>query len=66
MSSKQDERLFKGYAQEALLCKYGFAPPKSAIDLLETHSDQHGPQYVLFTVGGHEYSYDGITMVRRS
>ena len=39
MNSKQGERLFKVYAQEALLCKYGFAPPKSAIDLLETHSD---------------------------
>ena len=66
MSTKQDTRIFKTYAQEALFQKYGFTAPKSAITLLETHSDRSGPQYVLFTVGGHEYSYDGITLDRRS
>ena len=57
-----ENRLLKHYAQGALEREYGFAPPMKAITLLESHFDNDIPQYVRFEVGGHEYSYDGITL----
>lgn len=64
MTVKQEIRMLKEYARSALLREYGFAPALNQIVLLETFFNGV-PQYVLFRVGNHEYSFDGITMEKR-
>lgn len=64
MTVKQEMKLLKEYARGALLREYGFAPALNQIVLLETFFDG-APQYVLFRVGNHEYSFDGFTMEKR-
>lgn len=64
MTVKQEMKMLKEYARSALLREYGFAPNLNQIVLLESYFDG-APQYVCFRVGNHEYSFDGITMVKR-
>ena len=65
MTEKQEAKMFKEYARAALLCEYGFGPDLNKIVLLETYY-AGGPQAVLFRIGNHEYSYDGISFQKIS
>ena len=59
-------RKHRRYAEQGLLKEYGFVPDYRQIQILEAHDEGNDCQYVRFSVGGHEYSYDGITMEKRS
>lgn len=63
---KMTDRELKLYAQAAVAVEYGFRVPLCRITLLEGGFCDDNPQYVRFTIGGHEYSYDGITMDKRT
>ena len=62
MTRAEKTSVFRKYAQAALIKEYGFAPPLKDIVIREAIFDVILPQYVRFEVGGHEYSYDGITL----
>lgn len=55
---------FQKYAKNALIKNYGFAPASLCdISILHYHYDNRGNcQYVEFQIGGHVYSYDGVTL----
>ena len=55
--------MLRKIAQGVLEREYGFAPGLMHIRLLEASGDG---QYILFAVREHEYSYDGITLEKRS
>ena len=61
MTVKQEAKMFKEWARNALLRTYGFAPNLNQITLLESYFDG-APKYVLFSIGWHRYSYDGISL----
>jgi len=65
MTERMEVQLLKEYAQVACIRFFGFAPAKKNIVLLESHFNDNVPQYVMFSVNGNEYQYDGITMVKR-
>lgn len=65
MTEKMEIKLLKEYAQVACIQFFGFAPAKKNIVLLESHFNGNVPQYVMFSVNGNEFQYDGITMERR-
>ena len=56
------KRELKRIAKEALIREYGYGPAMKDITLLE--ANELG-QYILFSVNGHVYSWDSVTMERR-
>jgi hypothetical protein len=56
------KRELKAIAREALIRENGYAPTYKEITLLEASGNG---QYILFSVGGCEYSWDSITMEKR-
>ena len=59
--TRKEIREAKKYVQDGLYDKYGFFPPLSWIEIDEEESTT---QFVDFSVHGHRYTYDGITMIR--
>lgn len=56
------KRELKRIVKDALVRENGYAPAFKDITLLE--SNESG-QYILFSVNGHVYSWDSVTMERR-
>ena len=56
------KRELKKIARQALIKENGYAPAYNEITLLEASGDG---QYILFSVGGYEYSWDSFTMDKR-
>lgn len=52
----------KKIARSALILENGYAPSYSEITLLEACGDG---QYIRFSVGAYEYSWDSYTMDKR-
>lgn len=49
------------FAQEKLVELNGYAPPTTAITLLELGADKESVDYLLFSVGTYEYNYQVST-----
>jgi hypothetical protein len=56
------KRELKQIVKKALIRENGYAPSCREITLLEANGDG---QYILFSIGSFEYSWDGITMDKR-
>lgn len=59
MTSREFNNICKETVIAALKSKYGFAPCKSNITLLEAHSDR---TYIMFSVCGKEYQFNSYHM----
>lgn len=66
MTMNQIDRMAKQTAQRRIFSEYGFRVSLTDIRLLESYFDGNCIQYVRFTVNGHEYSADDLTVEKIS
>ena len=66
MTMNQIDKMAKQTAQRSIFAEYGFKVSLSDIRLLESYYDGKSVQYVRFTVNGHEYSADDMTVEKIS